>query len=63
VIGAQPASRGFFIVTFRLTSRPGGSDCGHGRTNTARTAFRVRGGRITDWLRVQDLRPAPSAQV
>jgi len=26
---------------------------------TARTAFRVRDGRITDWLRVQDLPPGP----
>ncbi len=63
VIGAAPARRGFFVVTFELTSRPGGSDCGHGATNTARTAFRVRGGRITDWIRVEDLRPAPSAEV
>ena len=63
VIGSQPASHGFFIVTFRLTSRPGGADCGRGATNTARTAFRVRAGHITDWLRVENLRPAPSAEI
>jgi hypothetical protein len=43
------------LATFRLTDRPGG-DCGIGKGNLAYTAFRIRGGRITQWLRI----PGPS---
>jgi hypothetical protein len=60
VIGSEPAARGFFIVTFRLTERPGRGHCGSGTGETARTAFRVRDERITDWLRVQDVAPEPA---
>ena len=59
LIRAEPASRGFFIATFRLTERPGAGRCGTGTGETARTAFRVRGERITDWLRVQDIPSGP----
>jgi hypothetical protein len=41
------------IVTFRLTERPGGA-CGGGTGALAYTAFRIRGGRITQWLRIED---------
>jgi hypothetical protein len=59
LIDAEPAPHGFFIVTFRLTERPGPGRCGTGTGETARTAFRVRDGRITEWLRVQDIPDAP----
>jgi hypothetical protein len=59
LIGTEPASHGFFIATFRLTERPGRGECGSGTGATARTAFRVRGEHITDWLRIQDIETAP----
>lgn len=62
LIGTEPARRGFFIATFRLTERPGRGRCGSGAGETARTAFRVRGDRITEWLRVQDLPDAPQTR-
>jgi hypothetical protein len=54
LIGTEPAPHGFLYATFRLTERPGAGSCGSGTGNTARTAFRVRDGHITDWLRVPD---------
>jgi hypothetical protein len=39
------------LATFRLTERPGG-DCGPGVDNLAYTAFRIRRGRIAEWLRM-----------
>lgn len=54
VLSARAAARGFFVVTFRLTERPGG-DCGSGTGNTARAAFHVTDGLIDHWLRVEDL--------
>jgi len=59
VIDTEPAPRGFFIATFRLTERPGRGECGSGTGGTARTAFRVRDEHITDWLRVHDIPSAP----
>jgi hypothetical protein len=59
LIDTEPAARGFFIATFRLTERPGAGRCGSGTGETARTAFRVRDDRITEWLRVQDIPDAP----
>jgi hypothetical protein len=44
---------GLLIATFELTDRPGG-DCGSGVGATARTAFEIRDGRITRWLRMPD---------
>jgi limonene-1,2-epoxide hydrolase len=55
LVRADRARRGFVIATFVLTERPGPGTCGSGTGATARTAFRVRDGRIVDWLRVQDL--------
>jgi hypothetical protein len=62
LIATEPAAKGFFIATFRLTERPGKGKCGSGTGNTARTAFRVRHKHITDWLRVQDVEPAPQSK-
>ncbi len=59
LVDTEPAPHGFFIATFRLTERPGRGRCGSGTGETARTAFRVRDGRITDWLRVQDVSDGP----
>ena len=61
LIGTEPAPKGFFIATFRLTERPGEGECGDGTGETARTAFRVRDEHITDWLRVQDIESAPDS--
>jgi hypothetical protein len=58
VIKLAPALHGFVVATFRLTERPGAGSCGSG---TARTALRIRKGRITDWLRVPDEQSAPDA--
>ncbi len=59
VIASEPAPKGFVYVTFELTERPGPGSCGSGTGNTARTAFRVRAGHITDWLRVPEVEAAP----
>ena len=47
------AARGFTIVTLRLTQRRGG-DCGSGAGSRARTAIRVRDGKIAEWYRLPD---------
>lgn len=60
VVSARAARDGFFVVTFRLTERPGG-DCGSGAGDTARAVFHVSGGLIDHWLRVEDLEGAPAA--
>ena len=52
------AARGFTITTFRLTRRKG-ADCGSGTGNSARTAIRVRGGKIAEWYRLPDDPDAP----
>jgi hypothetical protein len=41
----------FTVGTFRLTDRPGGG-CGPGTGQKAATAFRINGGRISEWRRV-----------
>jgi len=60
LVRADRAHHGFVIATFVLTERPGPGTCGSGTGATARTAFRVKNGLITDWLRVQDLPEAES---
>jgi hypothetical protein len=50
LLGTRRRDR-YTIATFRLTNRPGGA-CGAGVGGTAATAFRLRGGRIVEWLRV-----------
>jgi hypothetical protein len=61
LVSGLGARRGFTIAVFLLTERPGG-DCGSGTGNHARTAIRVRGGKITEWYRLPDdpQAPAPS---
>jgi hypothetical protein len=44
----------FTIATFELTERPGPGECGSGVGETAKTAFVVRRGLITQWRRVVD---------
>jgi hypothetical protein len=44
----------FTIATFKLTERPGPGECGKGVGETAKTAFVVRRGLITQWRRVVD---------
>jgi hypothetical protein len=44
----------FTIATFKLTERPGAGECGSGAGETAKTAFVVRKGLITQWRRVVD---------
>jgi hypothetical protein len=53
VTDSAGAARGFTIVTVRLTPRRGG-DCGSGAGSTARTAIRVRDGKIAEWYRLPD---------
>ena len=48
----------YTVATFRLTERPGGN-CGPGAGGTAATAFRIRDGRIVEWLRVPVPPPDP----
>jgi hypothetical protein len=54
LIKTQDAPHGLVVATFRLTERPGPGVCGTGVGQTARTAFRIRNGRIREWLRVAD---------
>jgi hypothetical protein len=44
----------FTIASFELTERPGPGECGNGVGETAKTAFVVRKGLITQWRRVVD---------
>jgi hypothetical protein len=49
--------RGRYVnALFELTGRPGpgGSDCGTGAGETARTNFVIAGGRIVQWIRAPD---------
>jgi hypothetical protein len=55
LIRTATGPRGFVIATFRLTERPGAGTCGSGVGQTAQTAFKIRAGRIVDWLRVADV--------
>jgi limonene-1,2-epoxide hydrolase len=55
-VGGAP--RGFVVATVRLTRRRG-ADCGSGTHNSARTAIRVRDGRIVEWYRLPDDPNAP----
>jgi len=45
----------YTIATFELTERPGPGECGNGVGETARTAFAIEDGLITQWRRVIDL--------
>lgn len=58
LITALRAPHGFTVAVFKLTKRPGG-DCGSGTGATARTAIRVRNGKIAEWYRLPDDSDAP----
>jgi len=51
----------FTIATFVLTERPGPGECGKGVGETAKTAFVVRKGLITQWRRVVDTDQQPTS--
>jgi hypothetical protein len=44
----------FTVATFELTERPGPGECGPGTGNTAKTAFVIKDGLITEWIRAAD---------
>jgi hypothetical protein len=48
-------SGGYTIATFVLTERPGPGECGNGVGETAKTAFVIHRGLITEWRRVVDI--------
>jgi hypothetical protein len=52
----------YTIATFELTERPGPGDCRGGVGDTAKTAFVIHDGRITEWRRVVDQAPATEPQ-
>jgi hypothetical protein len=58
VVTATGGANGFTIATFRLTQRKGG-DCDAAPDATARSAIRVRGGKIAEWYRLPDDPDAP----
>ena len=51
----------FVIATFRLTDRPGGAGCDGGVGDLASTAFLIRHGHISQWLRVPTQQPGGGA--
>jgi hypothetical protein len=58
VTDARRISGGRILTTFRLTDLAGHvGSCGSGAGHQAQVTFRVRGGRITEWLRVGDAPP------
>jgi len=59
VLVSTERAGGYVVATFRLTERPGEGECGSGTGNRARTAFRIRDGKIAEWLRAAD--PPPPA--
>ena len=57
-LGAKGSA--FIVAVFKLTKRPG-ADCGTGTGQRARTAIRVRDGKIAEWYRLPDDPDAPAA--
>lgn len=51
----------YIVVTFRLGEKANSNDCGAGTGHTARAAFLIDHGKIVEWRRVSNVRPAPSA--
>jgi hypothetical protein len=47
----------YTIATFELTERPGPGECASGVGETAKTAFVIHDGHITEWRRVVDTEP------
>jgi hypothetical protein len=56
-LGAKGSA--FTVAVFKLTKRPG-ADCGTGTGQRARTAIRVRAGKIAEWYRLPDDPDAPA---
>lgn len=52
----------FTLATFELTERPGAGECGSGVGNTAKTAFVIEDGLITEWVRAVDGSLPPPAE-
>jgi hypothetical protein len=52
---AATTSGRFTVATFVLTERPGPGECGAGVGETAKTAFVIHDGLITEWRRVVDV--------
>jgi hypothetical protein len=52
----------YTIATFELTERPGPGECSGGVGDTAKTAFVIHDGRITEWRRVVDQGPVTEPQ-
>jgi hypothetical protein len=58
VTATRAIDGGRTLATFRLTERAGPvASCGTGVGHEARVTFRVRDGRITEWLRAGDAPP------
>ena len=55
-LGAKGSA--FIVAEFKLTKRPG-ADCGTGTGQRARTAIRVKDGKIAEWYRLPDDPDAP----
>jgi hypothetical protein len=53
VSGLGAKGSAFIVAEFKLTKRPG-ADCGTGAGQRARTAIRVRDGKIAEWYRLPD---------
>lgn len=54
---AATTSGKYTIATFVLTERPGVGECGNGVGDSAKTAFVIHDGLITEWRRVVDTSP------
>ena len=51
-------AQGFVVYEARLTNRPGGA-CGSGVGSIVRGAILIRDGKMIEWYRLPDKRPAP----
>jgi hypothetical protein len=58
VVTSTGGAEGYTIATFRLTQRKG-AHCDAAADATARSAVRVRGGKIVEWYRLPDEPGAP----
>ena len=60
--GTQAVEGGRLVASFRLTDLAGRrGSCGSGAGNPAQVTFRVRDGRIVEWLRVGEGPPPPGS--
>jgi len=54
LIRAESGENEITVATFELTERPGPGKCGTGTGATAKTAFVIEDGLITEWRRIAD---------